>query len=154
MSDQKEKRGKSFELEVKSILDELHMLFPDRVRVIYQPKMQLYDGQEVIPDFDLQFDLPFEEGRYLIECQDRQRSSPSILQKIKYVKSLSSRNRFLFIYADKLPDTTRKALEADGVNYLSLEEFILFISRLSLTLAMTKIDNFKGYTSGGGRICS
>lgn len=133
MSDDANK-GKAFERSVRDVLFALRDKYPDLVRVIEQPRLGLYDGQEVIPDFDLQFDLIFEESRYLIECQDRSRSAPQIAQKIKYMKGLSSRNRFIFVHGAEIPEATRKALEADGVVEMSFEEFVSFVARLEIQL--------------------
>ena len=67
----------------------------------------------------------------------RQKAQHSqILQKIKYVKGLSSRNRFVFVYATNLPETTRNALEEDGVMHMSFDELLAFIARMELQLRL------------------
>lgn len=131
-------KGKDFETKVRDVLYELREKHPDVVRINEQLHLELYDGQEVIPDFELQFDLLFQEGRYLIECQHRKRSSPQIAQKIKYMKGLSSRNRFIFVYATNIPQSTIKALRADGVLQMAFENFVLFIKRLDIQLINQK----------------
>ena len=129
-------KGKAFEAEVRDVLYKLQSNFPTRVEVKEQLRMQLYDGQNVIPDFDLHINFGFERAGYLIECQHRKRSAPDILQKIKYIKGLSARNRFLFVYAEKLPASTRAALERDGVMSMSFKQFVAFVSRISVELDM------------------
>ena len=129
-------RGKAFERKVGDLLFALARKYPEKVRVIEQPRLQLYDGQEAIPDFDLQFDL-FEEGRYLIECQDRKRSTPQIAQKIKYIKGLSRRNRFIFVYGTEIPEPTRDALRADGVLTMNLQQLDEYLKRLDRYLQIT-----------------
>lgn len=131
-------KGREFEDRVAGVLNDLKKRHPTRVRVTAQPRIKLYDQQDVIPDFELQVDLPFEEKRFLIECQDRKRSSPGIAQKIKYVKGLSERNSFVFVYADSIPDATRSTLDADGVIVASFEDFVAFIARLETTMRATE----------------
>ncbi len=133
MSDEQSK-GQAFEAKVGELLAELQSQHPDVVHIVEQPRFELHDGQELIPDFELQFDLLYEEGHYLIECQDRKRSSPQIAQKIKYMKGVSSRNRFIFVYATDIPEATRNALAADGVMHMSFDDFVFFITRMHLAL--------------------
>ena len=129
-------KGRAFETKVGNLLLSLRSKYPTRVTVLEQPKLVLHDGQEVIPDFDLGFDVFFERGHYLIECQDRKRITPQILQKIKYIKALSPRNRFIFVYPRRLSESTRKALDADGVPHRSFEEFADFVRALDHVLLM------------------
>ena len=132
------KKGTDFENRVGAVLEDLKNRHSDRVRVMAQPRFKLYDGRDVIPDYELQVDLPFAEKRYLIECQDRKRSAPGIAQKIKYIKGLSERNSFIFVFADSIPEATRDALTADGVIAASFEEFVAFIARLEATMRETR----------------
>lgn len=127
-------KGKDFESRVSTVLEELRQRHPALVEVLAQPHLTLNDGGEVIPDFDLKVDLTFERAGYIIECQDRRRSSAQIAHKIRHVKSLSSRNRFIFIYASSIPAATRRVLDADGVVVMSFDEFVAYIGRLDLVL--------------------
>src|SRR5262249_33430776 len=90
-----------------------------------------------IPDFVLEYDMPEARHVITIECQDRQRSQKDIANKIRTMKSLSPRNRFLFVHGDQLPKATGKALEADGTPYVSYEEFVDFIADLSDSIKHT-----------------
>lgn len=131
-------KGERFEKDVASALESLRQKHPTRVEVVYQPRIALYDGQEVIPDFDLRLDLPFAVLCYLLECQDRLRSEPPILHKIKYIKTVSPRNAFIFVYRTSIPDSTAAALKSDGVVALSFKAFVMFVSCLEGTLEATK----------------
>ena len=132
------KKGIAFEQQVSSVLEAMRKNHPERVRVRPQPKLPLYDGQYVIPDFDLQVMLLHEESCYLIECQNRKRSQQAILHKIKYVKGLSPRSTFIFVYPESIPDATYKALCSSGVMCMSFKTFVAFIARLELSLRATK----------------
>lgn len=134
MSSESPKKGRRFEDQVGAVLEILSASHPDAVNVVRQPCFSLHDGQEVTPDFQLQFELPFEVGHYLIECQDRKRSKPDIAQKIRCIKALSPRNRFIFVYSSTLPAATRRALDADGVLVMNLDDFSAFLARIEVTL--------------------
>jgi hypothetical protein len=134
MGSESPQKGRRFEEQVGAVLEILLASHPNVVKVARQPRFLLNDGQEVTPDFDLQFELPFEVGHYLIECQDRKRSKADIAQKIRYIKILSPRNRFIFVYSSSLPEATRRALDADGVLVMSLEDFGAFLARIETTL--------------------
>jgi hypothetical protein len=138
MSSESPKKGKHFEEQVGAVLETLRARHPDVVKVAKQPRFTLHDGQDITPDFHLQYELPHEVGHYLIECQDRKRSKSDIAQKIRYIKALSSRNRFIFVFSSNLPEATRRALDADGVLVTSLDEFSAFLARLEITLSAVK----------------
>lgn len=145
MSSESPQKGKRFEDRVGEVLEVLLSRHRDTVRVARQPRISLNDGQEVCPDFDLQFELPFEVGHYLIECQDRKRSKSDIAHKVRYLKALSRRNRFIFVYSSSLPDATHKALDADGVLVMSLDEFAAFLARVEATLSAVRMDKTRGF---------
>lgn len=138
MSSESPQKGRRFEEQVGTLLETLRASHPDAVKVATQPRFTLHDGQEVTPDFHLQYELPHEVGHYLIECQDRKRSKSDIAQKIRYIKALSPRNRFIFVYASNLPEATSRALDADGVLVTSLDDFAAFLARLEVTLSAVK----------------
>lgn len=135
MSSNSSQKGKRFEDRVADLLEALCAQHPGSVRVTKQPRISLNDGQEVCPDFELQFRLPFEVGRYLLECQDRKRSKPDIAHKIRYVKALSKKNRFIFVHRSRLPETTRRALGADGVLVMDLNQLTTFLKQMGVTLS-------------------
>jgi hypothetical protein len=131
-------RGESFEDEIRGTLMGLQSEHPERVRVFDHPRVTLHDGQEVIPDFVLEYEMPEAKHIVTIECQDRQRSQKDITNKIRTMKALSSSNRFLFVYRDQLPEATGKALEADGTPHVSYDEFVNFVKGLSTSIKHTE----------------
>jgi len=129
------RKGKEFEDEVGAVLDHLLQRYQNQVSVTKQPKLGLYDGAEVIPDYDLHIDLGFAKHRYLIECQNRRRSSTAIAHKIRSIKSLSPRSVFLFVHAKPIPKTTKTVLEQGGVKCMPFEEFTVFLGRADSVLS-------------------
>ncbi len=128
-------KGKAFESMVDEVLTELQALHPGSIKVRRQPRINLYDENIVIPDFELRCLLPFAHQGYLIECQNRQRSKPDIAHKIRYVKSLSRRNKFIFVYLDSIPATTKSVLLADGVLVMAFSDFVSFIGGIEYNLS-------------------
>lgn len=122
MSEQNEK-GRTFEVAIGRLLDFLATNHPDMVEVTHHPRLELHNGESVIPDYELVYDLGFQKDHRLIECQNRERSSSDIVHKIRHVKSLSGRNRFVFVYAEEdfLTKATRHSLEADGISFYSVD---------------------------------
>ena len=49
------------------------------------------------PDFELSVSLPHKTDVYLIECQDRKRVRPDILDKIAQLKTHTDRNLVMFV---------------------------------------------------------
>ena len=144
-----ENRGIVFEHRVRHLLETLKKEHTKLVEVTYQPRLLLHSGEEVIPDFELCYDLGFQKDARLIECQSRNRSSSSIIHKIRHIKSLSSRNRFIFVYEDEdyLSEPTRKSLASDGVSFYSYDEFKTFIKRLDLAMHGIQAASFALYSS-------
>ncbi|MCG8408626.1 MAG: hypothetical protein MI923_25770 [Phycisphaerales bacterium] len=126
--------GRRFENQVRMLLEGVRWEFPNYVNVKYQPRIELHNGEIVIPDFEFAHKTQHAVFRYLIECQDRKRSSNDVADKIRKVKSLSSWNLFLFIHNRPIPKPLKKALDADGVNAMSFEGFANFMSNTKLTL--------------------
>ena len=133
------KRGYDFENRVGLLLFKLTRKFPSHISVRRQVKLELHNGDEVIPDFELSVNLSYQIDTHLIECQSRIKSTPDIKRKIGEMKSLSSRNRFLFVFEDEefLSPTHRKSLESDGVNLYSFVQFKEYVGALSAV--MTRI---------------
>ncbi len=119
-----------------------------RLIVTHHPRLVLHTRESVVPDFEIAANLPHVNSRYLVECQSRGRNSKSIVHKIQYVRSKSSRNKFIFVYDDGVSDATRDALAADGVLVCSSNEFALFIDRLVHTILATPPP--QGGPNGGG----
>ena len=112
-------RGLAFEKRVQSLLLTLANDHSAFVEVTSQIEIQLLNGQVRKPDFELVYRID-QEHHELIECQSRDRSSLEIADKIKTIKALSARNRFIFVFEDysKLSDEHRRVLEVDGVTSL------------------------------------
>jgi hypothetical protein len=127
-------KGRTFEDTVYAVLIDFQNQHPSLVHIAKQQKLPLYDGQQVIPDFNVEIDVGFAKHCYLIECQNRQRSSTAIAHKIKSIKSLSPHNVVIFVHATEIPAPTKKALDADGVSCMSIEDFKSFISNADETL--------------------
>jgi hypothetical protein len=135
---QNKSNGQELEQRVAELLLQLQSGFPTAVKVFPQAELLLQNGQMVRPDFDLRVTLPHETGYYLIECQNRKRSSNELLSKIQLVRAKSSRKTFIFIHAQAISDEHRKALEGEGVMVYSFDEFqARFVAYLTITLAAT-----------------
>jgi hypothetical protein len=100
-------------------------------------EIKLHNSEVVIPDYELVCRLDHIRESYLIECQDRKRSSMDIVHKNRHIKSLSSKNVFVFVYKDDnyLSMAIRESLKNDGIIHYSLKEFIVFLSQLNNTMA-------------------
>lgn len=136
IADKSNSRGQSFENRVRKLLEDLRDRHTDSVEIEYQPELHLHTGETVYPDFELMYDLGFQKDARLIECQSRKRSSSAIVHKIRHIKSLSTRNRFIFVYEDEafLSESVRSSLEADGVSFYAVKDFEAFIASLDKTL--------------------
>jgi hypothetical protein len=128
-------RGRAFEIEIRDVLLAFQAEHTERVQVDDHSRMTLHDGQEVIPDFVLVYEMPDSQHVITIECQSRERSQKDIANKIRTMKALSNRNRFFFVYRDHLPEATRKALDADGTATLSYSGFVNYIAKLSAMIS-------------------
>jgi hypothetical protein len=133
------RRGQEFEARIFAILDGLQKAHSGFVEINVHPEIKLLNGQVKRPDFELVYRIE-QEHRELIECQSRDRSSSEIANKIRNIKSLSARNRFVFIFEDfaRLGVEHRIALESDGVNCLSFDDFTRKISQIDLVLCFVK----------------
>lgn len=129
-------RGANFERLVGTLLSSLQLRHPEVVKVVPQKRIHLNNGTYDIADFELTCELPHQIDHRLIECQDRKRSDRDIARKIRNIKGLSDKNRFIFVFKDEgfLTEAVRKDLESDGVVYYSLIGFASFLNQLSTTL--------------------
>jgi len=66
MTDESNKRGSRFEARVGDLLDQLRSAHPERVTVASQPRLELHDGEVVIPC----------EGSHLVSCIKNQGATP------------------------------------------------------------------------------
>ena len=128
------KKGRRFEDQIQRVLGDLQGAYPQLVSVTKQVRLVLYNGQEVVPDFQLHIRFLHEIGYYLIECQHRRRSSASIVHKIRSVKSLSKHNTFIYLYHSRISMALLSALEADGVMSMAFKDFVVFVRELKVSL--------------------
>jgi hypothetical protein len=126
-------RGKEFEDMVAGCLNLLQSRHQKTVEVRSHPRISLQNGTIVIPDFELTCMFPHQIDRRLIECQSRNKSSQDIAHRIRTIKALSPRNRFILVFrdVDYLSAAVKQALDADGVVCYPLLEFAAFLSKLS-----------------------
>jgi hypothetical protein len=92
-------RGRAFEARVYALLSRLVDRHPGFIEVHAQPEIPLLNGQIKKPDFEWVYRTE-QANHELIECQSRDRSSSEIAEKIRQIKTLSSRNRFIFVFED------------------------------------------------------
>lgn len=123
-------KGDRFEADVAKLLQTLERRNPSRVQVQHHPTITLANGETVIPDFELSIEQRYATVKYLLECQDRKRTQKEIVHKIKYMKSLSERNSFIFAYRESIPKATASALKSDGVMNLSFAGLSTFVVRI------------------------
>ncbi len=138
-------RGNDFEAQVGELLDRLRSSHPNTVRVRRQPELTLQNDRRMKPDFELTISLPHKTDVYLIECQDRERIRPGIVDKIESLKTHSDRNLVLFVYANEVGASVANALNASGVPGLTLEEFQDFIVKTQHTLANAQNMTLAGF---------
>lgn len=132
-------RGKTFEERIGAMLRHVAENHPTLVEVRAQPDIALLSGSIKRPDFELIYRVE-QEHRELIEVQSRDQSSADLAAKIRVIKSLSSRNRFVFVFEDihRLSPTHRRELEQDGVQCLSPAEFDQKLNQLDAVLEALK----------------
>jgi len=131
--------GKEFESKVENELRLLREEFP--LRVFYEKhfRITLNDGNDVYPDFHVEFLKTSVRSHSLIECQNRCRNSMAIYHKIKHIKNNSKYNNFIYVYPDEATPKTCDALKGDGVICFSLTEFNVYLKGVRLELSQTSI---------------
>ncbi len=133
-------RGRKFENRVAQILMTLVKIHPVTVAVTEHPRVTLpYRRRPREPDFELVYRLPHQTSHRLIECQSRNVSKTDIVDKIRSMKILSEKNRFIFVYENpgSVKKSLREDLEPDGIVHYDFEEFTIFVLMLSGTLQLT-----------------
>jgi hypothetical protein len=121
---------------VAECLHGLARAHPEAVEVLVQPTQHLLNQESARPDFELVYVLD-QKHHELIECQSRSRSSTAVADKIRKIKALSNRNRFVFVFedGDALGPEHKRILESDGVMCLTFEEFQRKITQLDVVLS-------------------
>ena len=128
-------KGNDFESQVAELLERLRSAHPESVRVRHQPELTLNNGRRMRPDFEFSVSLPHKTDVYLIECQDRKRLRPDIVDKIGQLKTHSDRNLVMFVYRDKVGASVTAALASSGVLGLNLEQLQDYVLKLEHTLS-------------------
>lgn len=123
-----------YEDEVGQLFRWLQDIQPDAVTVQRQPRIELYSGDYVIPDFLVTIRWPHETSTQIFECQLRNRSSSELLHKIEYIKDRSAFNRFYFVPGLSISKATQQAFERAGITVLHWRQFALYIARLGMAL--------------------
>jgi hypothetical protein len=134
-------KGSDFEREVGDLLRSLESDFPLRVKVTAQPDFPDAPRPHRA-DFELEYKLGGLTHVHLIECQNRNRSSQEIADKIYAVRGTSERNRYIFVYKDEdfLGEGVRRRFEEMGVLFFDFAKFkSQFIEQLAADLALHAI---------------
>jgi hypothetical protein len=130
-------KGAQFESEVRSILHDLHQTHQKSVTIAEKAPITLQNGEVVYPDFHLVITYPQERRHYLIECQNREHDSKSILHKIQHIRAKQALKTFFFIYPESIAPELARALEAEGIVHQNVAEFRQFVSDISGLLKAT-----------------
>lgn len=133
--------GYGFEREVEAALRNLEWKFPDVIRVSAQPAF-LGALRPHRADFELEYKLGGLTHQHLIECQNRNRSSHEIADKIYTVRGTSDRGRYILVYKDSeyLSETVAKRLKEMGVLCFDLENLKrVFLNQLEADIALHKV---------------
>ncbi|MBN2487296.1 MAG: hypothetical protein JXB34_15075 [Bacteroidales bacterium] len=133
-------KGYRFEEEIGQLLFSLKEKFPLEVEVIKQPIETGYSRQ-FRADFELIYTLGGLEHHHLIECQDRDKISQNIADKIISQRNETNRNRFIFVYNNSsvLSKALLKRFNKIGVLAYSFNEFTDFLKQLEADLALKQI---------------
>jgi hypothetical protein len=95
----------------------------------------LDNDETVIPDFSVRISRPHEVRHWLVECQDRRRSSKSILHKIQHIRAKHRSKSFLFVYARVIGAELKRVFENEGVTALNLDGFRAYLRQARISLA-------------------
>src|ERR1051326_6846458 len=132
-------KGKTFESAVEALLKEAKRESRGTMTYAVRPKLRLQNGERVIPDFRVRIELPHKQQQILIECQNRNRSSKSVLHKIQHIRAKSNAHTFFFVHARKIGTELARAFEAEGIEHCSLAELRRFLQEESRYTSAIKI---------------
>ncbi len=124
-------KGAAFESEVRDLLVTIQKLHPNSVTILEKPSIELQNGETVYPDFHLIVSYPHERRHYLIECQNREHNSKSILHKIQHVRAKQAFKTFFFLYPESIPEELARAFAAEGIVHQNVRSFRQFLDGLS-----------------------
>ena len=116
-------KGSLFENQVREILDEAKKLSRGRLTYKTKPKLRLQNRESVVPDFSVRVNRPHEIRHFLIECQNRKRSTKGILHKIQHIRSKHRSKTFFFVYARQIGEEFARTLKIEGIESRNLEQF-------------------------------
>jgi hypothetical protein len=131
-------KGYDFEHDVESVLRDLEKKSPARVKVTAQRDFRDVPRPHRA-DFELEYKLGGLTHQHLIECQNRDRSSHEIADKIYAVRGTSDRNRYILVYRDSsyLSEPVAKRLKEMGVLCFDFESFKkTFVTQLEADIAL------------------
>lgn len=134
---ERQNSGSHFEEMVNDVFIPIQREFPYRFRITKHPRLTLQTEETVIPDFEIEIDLPHLKTKHLIECQDRGKNSKAILHKIQHIRSKSNRNKFIFVYRESASEETLKALSLEGMLVFSFEQLVQFAQQVKLIIGAT-----------------
>src|ERR1017187_289780 len=136
--------GRSFQDKVGGILKTFAAEYPKRVSLVEEQDICLQNGDRVRPDFHIAIDEPHERRHYLLECQNRTKTSQEISRKIRTIRGLSNWMTFFFIYPDDVSETFKNSLKAQGIQPMSLTDLSRWTANASRTLRLTEQEQPEG----------
>jgi hypothetical protein len=136
--------GRSFQDKVGGILKTFAAEYPKRVSLVEEQDICLQNGDRVRPDFHIAIDEPHERRHYLLECQNRTKTSQEISRKIRTIRGLSNWMTFFFIYPDDVSETFKNSLKAQGIQPMSLTDLSQWATNASRTLRLTEGEQPEG----------
>jgi hypothetical protein len=134
-------KGYDFEHDVETVLRELEKKFPERVKVTAQREFR-HVPRPHRADFELEYKLGGLTHQHLVECQNREKSSYDIADKIYTVRGTTDRNRYILVYKDSgyLSEPVAKRLKEMAVLCFDLEQFKkTFVTQLEADIALHSI---------------
>jgi hypothetical protein len=133
-------KGYEFENQVELVLRKLEKKFPDRVKVTPQRDFSNVSRPHRV-DFELEYKLGGLTQQHLVECQNRDRSSYDVADKIYAVRGTSDRNRYIFVYKDRdyLSEPVAKRLKDMGVLCFDFEGFKAWCIQLEADIALHQL---------------
>src|SRR5689334_3797248 len=95
-------KGLTFEASVEAVLLEAKRRSRGRLTYMCKPQLVLQNNEKRVPDFSIRIERGHEVRNYHIECQNRKRTSKSILEKISYIRMKHKAKTFFFVHSGRL----------------------------------------------------
>ncbi len=141
-------KGMTFEQRIFRILRSFQSLCPERlVSLTHQPRIRLVTGEFRVPDFQLIVERGATRDWWLIECQDRKKSSNAILEKLSHIRQFGRQGagdtlpttKFLFVHGHALSDAFRQQMRASvGAHCMDPGELELWLRTLIVDVKPVK----------------